>query len=532
MRRRALLASLASGVAGLAGCSTLGDASSGGPDTEPPGSDPSTGSGTITAAPVPTAPPGTAIGGRTGRPTDRGTDDEPRRPDSIASVIDLRTGPRTYAFAPTTVPTDGDATVTLRFDRTATAEHPARLVGRLGNDTDSDVTVQLNRIPAVGRVHARGSDDRDDTATLHLAPTTENELAEAVPDLARADDGRWVAASVGDWMTDRVRLEPGDLHRLAYAVVGGPDSAGVPTGTYAFTGDRDARITVWDTTSPGPEAESRFAGVSVPTPRRGDPDGDGRSVQWYHEADRTTPVFVRPSTERLELDGHVTFTVVNHSREGLRCGGWNVYKLVDGEWFYLGPRVQPAVCQWLAPGARAEWTLRALNGALPSRTGRFVGYTRAHLGGGRYGVVAGYGHRADASAALVELAGPPVEVVPTDGTTAERDGDEVTVTTARYGDGEFPSDAAFAVKRADETDGDAERVIPEQLMAERTLGPPNGLRNALPFFDPEVERVVVRTDENVRNWVLPEDGSERRFRLRDETYAVTDATEGDGETPA
>jgi len=523
MRRRGFLASLVAGTASLAGCSLIGGESSDGDR----GQSPSPGPGTFTPAPVPTTRD-TPVDGRTTRSGDRRTEGTPRGPESLASVVDLRTSRRTYAFAPTMMQV-GDTTAALWFGRTATADDPARLVGWIRNGADEARTVRLGRIPAVGRVHARGPDDRDGAAHLHLAPTPEHDLAEAVPRLERNDAGRWIVRSLGFWMPETVRMAAGERRRLAYAVVVGPDPPNRPTGIYEFPGEGDGRIAVWNTTSPGPATESRFAGQSVAPPDRDDSDSDERSVTWYHEADRTTPVFVRPSTERLELDGRATVTAVNHSREAVGCGQWSLYKLVDGEWFLLGPWSSPTSCRLLAPGGRAEWTLRAFTGAAdppPERRGRE--YTRGHLGGGRYGIVSGYSHATGVSAALVELVGPPAEIVPTDDATVARDGDVVTVTTAPYGDDRFAPDASFAVERVGAADDGAERLIAEQVMDRHGLSRARGLRNALPFFRPEIERVVVRTDETVRRRVLPAARSVRRFRFDGETYAVTAP---DDETP-
>ena len=47
-------------------------------------------------------------------------------------------------------------------------------------------------------------------------------------------------------------------------------------------------MTVWETDAPGPEPASRFEGVSLPSL----PGENG--IAWYHEADTSTPTFVRP----------------------------------------------------------------------------------------------------------------------------------------------------------------------------------------------------------------------------------------------
>jgi hypothetical protein len=105
-------------------------------------------------------------------------------------------------------------------------------------------------------------------------------------------------------------------------------------------------VTVWETDSPGPDPgeRSRFAGRSLPA------FGGERTVAWYHDADRTTTAFVRPSTERLALDGLVEFEMVNNGRDGLRCGHWNPHELVDGGWFHVAPLVHTADCRVLHRG--------------------------------------------------------------------------------------------------------------------------------------------------------------------------------------
>lgn len=169
MRRRALLTSLAAASAGLAGCAF---ADGGDPDR----------TGDRTTEPTADAP---------GDPTATAT------PEGDASVVALETTPRTCAFAPTTLRTNDEATVALWFDRTATADHPARLRGWLRNDNPFPNTFRTEWLPAVGRVHARQPGGYDHEAGLHLAPTGNNGLAGTVPELARTDEGLWYARSVG-----------------------------------------------------------------------------------------------------------------------------------------------------------------------------------------------------------------------------------------------------------------------------------------------------------------------------------------------
>lgn len=495
MRRRALLTSLATGAAGLAGCSFGSDG--GAADATP---------ATETDTPTHSQP-------LTGTETDQRTD-EPPRPDEPRLVVDLETGPRTYALSPYVEAGDGGR-VALWFDRTATADHPARLRGWLLNGNDFENTFRVGRLPAVGRVHGRQPDGYDHEARLHLAPTDDNALAASVPEVVRDDTGYWRVDDVGPWMTETHRMAPGEWVRLEYAVVGEPGMPGRPTGAYEF--GEGATLTVWDTTSPGPETESRFAGRSLPAL-----PGDGE-VQWYHEADAETAAFVRPSTERVKLDGRVDFEMVNHSHE-LQCGHWNLYKLVDGQWFHVAPLGHTADCRLLPAGGRELWSLRAFNGdAVECSEGLRGGLTRGYLGGGEYAAVAGYGQPSAESAALVELVGEQVTVRPPESVTSQRSGSTVTVTTEQYGDGEHPPDASFTVRDAD---GGGERVIAEQLMGSGRFGPGgHGLRAALPFFSDGVDRVVVRTDEYGATDVLGADGGQQRFSFRGRSYVVSRASD-------
>ena len=501
MRRRALLASLGVGFAGLAGCLE-------------PSTAPETDTSTTPDADPSTDEPTTA-------PSD---EDHPEPPDEYASIVELETGPRTYAFQPVRRRTSDGAEVALWFDRTATADGPAVLTGYLQNVNDFANTFRVERIPGVGSVHTQQPRGLDHEARLHLAPTANNDLASEVPDVVRDGSGYWRVDDVGPWLPETYRMEPGEVRSLEYAVVGEPGMDGRPTGTYELRGrDRTVSIAVWDTERPGPDADSRFAG-------RGVPAFEGESTTaWFHDADASTPVYVEPSTERLDLDGVVEFEVVNHSRETLGCGHWNLHKLVDGEWFHVGPFEHTADCRVLHPGEREGWTLRAFNGEpVECGEGRAGGLTRGHLGGGEYAAVAGYGHPADGSAALVELVGDPVEVVPTEDATVARDGDAVTVTTPQYGrEDDHAEDATLSVERADGAD---ERLLAEQVMGGSTvagLGSPYGaLRDALAAFEDGVGRVRVRTDENDAERAVGYGETRRRFSFRGQAYLAT-VTESD-----
>ncbi|MFB6222327.1 MAG: hypothetical protein ABEH86_01470 [Haloarcula sp.] len=498
MRRRALLASVTGAAAGLAGCSF----GTSGTDETP----------AVTPVPRPESPSGTDDDAET--PTDTS---DPPRPENPTTVVELETGPRTYALSSPRVHTDDRARIALWFDRTATDDHPATLRGWLQNANEFENTFQIKWIPGVGRTHSRHPRGYDHEARLHFAPTETNEIANQIPSLSRTDDGYWRVDDVGPWMPDTHRLDPGEWVELEYALVGEPGQPGRPTGTYEFRGrDETLSVTVWDTTTPGPEMDSRFAGRSLPPF-----PGDG-GVQWFHEADSQTPAFVHPGTERATLDSQIGFEMVNNSHERLQCGHWNLYKLVDSEWFHIAPTVHTADCRLLVPGGRVQWGLRAFNEQpVGCSTGdcHCDGLTHGYLGGGEYAVVAGYSHTMDESGALFELVGDSVAVTPTEDVSTRRDGDTVTVTTGRHGDEEHPADAMFSLTRDDSAD---ERIIAEQVMSTRRFAAHSGgLRNALPFLTRDVTRVVVKTDERSADSVLGYDTNSRRFRFRGQAYEVS-----------
>lgn len=491
MQRRSFVAALAAGLPAVAGC--MGSPGTG--TDRGQGGDPSD---------TPTDTPGD---------TPTGTPDEDPGIFDVP-IVDLETGPRTYALGGGAYRDDW-VSVGLQFTATATADHPATVRATLTNESDYEDTVPLDWKPPFGRhtsTHPRepGSRYRHGSeytyrASLVFAPTADNDLVETPPGVERDADGYWRASDVADWTPDPLRLSPGESVTADYYLVGHPDGAGQgrPTGVYEFSRGRDGGLTVsvWDSERPGPEGESAFAGASVPSL-----PGEGETA-WYHEAGPNSLSYVRPETEQTDLPAAIPFTFVNHGREGTGCGHWYFYKLVDGEWFDLGPYVRTADCRIVPPGGHKRMTLRAAHGEALDCQGQNMTY--GFLGGGRYAFVAGYGIDADRSGALVEFDAPPVEVRPTDDVSATRDGDTVRVESPRY---ESDDRRVLQVDHAESAD---ERLIAEQVMDRR------GLRNTLPFFESGVETVLLKTDRaTVRRASGWSDGP-TRFRFDGRAYVVT-----------
>jgi len=507
MRRRALLATLASGSALLAGCGA----------TEPTETDPRT--GTDTSTPSGTDPTSTP----------RDAPDEWVELDGNvlfgASIVDFETADRTYALTPVRYRTESGAEIRMRFDATATADHPARLVASIQNVEEYPEQFDLDWVPPFGRPSSEPPRDHGgprmgagltDEGSLVLAPTDDHDLVDDPPEIERDDEGQWrLSGEIDRWLPEQVTLDAGEVIRGEYAVVGHPEGSGRPTGVYEFLGGRDAEdasITVWETDAPGPSEGSRFAGESVPAI-----DGNGEAgAGWYHTADASSGAYLRPETERAELPAGITFQFVNHTREALGCGHWYVYKLHDGEWFDLGPYVRTADCRKVPPAGTKSWTLHAYGGGgnLPPEHGRAYPY----LGGGRYAVSVGYGDESSSSTALVDLVGDPIEVVPIDGVEADRDGSTVTVTTPEWEGGDGERDTTLSVTRANEA---GRRLIREQVMRPWY----RGLRNTLPFFEDGVEEVRLRSEEGVTYGLIGHDESTGRVQVDGQAYELSTTDE-------
>jgi hypothetical protein len=499
MRRRTFLLSSAAAMAGLAGCSTGGD--------ETP---------TLTPPEVPGG------GNSTETPVDGPTDtphEDPGMSLGEASVADLETGPRTLALSPTGYRGPDGAKVAIEVVATATADSPARLRATLANGNDWPNTFRLDDLPPfrpVNFARVSGVSPGDRETGLYLAPTANHDLLDADPAYGRGPEGYWATEDVPPKLPETVELDPAKSVTGEYLLLGDPEREGFPTGRYRFDGrETGFTITVWNTDRPGPDADSRFAGRDVP----GLP---GSETAWFHGADASTPVFVRPSTEQVSAPGRVEFTLVNHGRDPL--GGnpydWTLYKLVDGEWLHVAPWAIPVPYGRISPGGTFEYALRAFNGqAVPCDDAKSVG----HLGGGTYAFETGFSRETEdekvttpVPAAMFDLDAPPVEPRPDDDVTVERDGDTVTVTTPKWDDGDHPPNERIEVVPSDRG---GRRIIPEQLFRR----PYGVLRNVVPFFEDGVERVVLRTDAHAL-WSVEHQSEHRYFTYDGQSYEARPVT--------
>lgn len=443
-----------------------------------------------TESPAGTPPDGTPTG--TEPPSDDNGD--VLEPEQRWSRVEFETLPRTASVTPTTRRTDDGASLAVEFERTASTDGPALLRGTVTNENPYANTFELRRVPLFDTVPAAWPGDRPHDAEytyrdeLLLAPTENHAIAETVPDWTLDSDGRWrLAGEVdGPWLPETHRLSAGESFAFEFALVGRPDGSGFPTARYHFRGDGGVDtgvvVAVWDTEHPGATTASRFESAD-PTPLP-----DSERMAWYHDADASTPTYLEPTAEQLELPASVEFVLRNHGRE--RVSGnpyfWKLWKYVDGQWFHVAPWGWPAPLTRVPPGGTETWTLAAFEGkTVECDDARTVG----HLGGGRYAFQIGIGRDERTHAALLDVEAPPATVEPTEGLTVERDGGVVTVDWPHRED-EVPQ-ATLTLTRAADADPDA-RLITEQVMQHRNVA----LRNTLAFWDADTERVELVTDRN------------------------------------
>jgi hypothetical protein len=212
----------------------------------------------------------------------------------------------------------------------------------------------------------------------------------------------------------------------------------------------------------------------------------------------------------------VTFTFANRTGEPVGCGGWTLYKLVDGDWYRIRGGDQSGVCRQLQSGDSRRWSVYAKNGRPFQVIQDEDGLHFPYLGGGRYAFEAGYalpdGPRA---AALLDAEGARLPVYPEFDAPIERDGDVVTVTTERW-----TNDASANAELVAEPVAEGGR----RVIAEQCYQPQYGaLKNVFGFAGEDVARVVVRTSRRAAERAVPTGDPRVSFRGASFSLSVRDA---------
>jgi hypothetical protein len=396
-----------------------------------------------------------------------------------------------------------------RFGRPGTPGSPARLVLVLRNTGEEAVSIPHE--PVRGRLVAPWGNAR-----VFLLPAVGPAAGEP-PGGGGGPDRRWVdgcwrgrpSGGVTATASRTVEVRPGERGSLVYDLVAGPEGPCQPVGSYAFeTGFGWAfTIGVWRTDAPGPAITSRFAGTDVPGLPGGGP------TAWFHRADPTTPVYLRPSAERVALGDRETtlrLALFNHASTTLVGNpiAYGLLKLHEGTWYHVVPARLPNPEGHIPQGASLEKRFGLRHGAPADRDDLVpVG----HLGGGRYAVRFGM-HRPGAPrqhAALVDVDAPRLDLSPSPELRVTGRGSENPLGWLD------PDDRLFdAIVRATRTDEPADRtVIAEQVMHEPVL------RNTLSLFEEGTESVELHTRDYIADRLL-DPRATLRVSLRGRAYEL------------
>jgi hypothetical protein len=207
-------------------------------------------------------------------------------------------------------------------------------------------------------------------------------------------------------------------------------------------------------------------------PPRGSDQVD--EVVWFRDSE-DGPMAIEPAATAGELPtAEFAFTLENGIDRTFETNfyDWTLAKRVDGEWYYVAPRLVPEPLMRLEPGDDHEWTLTAsserANTRYPSAADKSDLSVRG-LGAGTYAfAVDGWFEDADYEhqtvfAARFELAGDPLELTPSAAVQqVTRDGDAVTV-RAEGVDSEDAREATYVLERTEDAD-DAREMITEQVI--------------------------------------------------------------------
>jgi hypothetical protein len=78
------------------------------------------------------------------------------------------------------------------------------------------------------------------------------------------------------------------------------------------------------------------------------------------------PLVLVPETQTVQLDQPTDFTLRNQSGQRFEANfyNWQLYKRVDGTWYYILPQATPQPLTPLAAGEAHTWTLTVTTGSV------------------------------------------------------------------------------------------------------------------------------------------------------------------------
>jgi hypothetical protein len=501
VRRRALLAGLTGGLAGIAGCQGLGGSDSRDDTYE-----------------VPTRETSTVPG------IDPSVDSD--APGSLSRAVSARVGPdRNFAIAtPPLSDNPGPGRYVVGFTGGPGPSTPAKVWIEFTATADRPREYEFGPSPPFSNYLGVRSGSDGSPIGYVLVPTDDRPFPYEDPVPDEPTDGQWTATAPLESPDEPIRgrtveLDPGESIAGEYALLAPPGDSITPNrAAYAFEGDEQTApsltVSTWDPGVRDP-VSSRFEERSVPELPYSAP------TRWFHRVDDDDPpVYLTPSRERIDLASFVTVpTVENYTLRSVGVGRRALFKLEEGTWYPIGPLpIDRATPEFLAPGGSREWEVTGRNdGESEVSTGSSSSATFNSLGEGLYAVAAtAYGVPSEVTeggplvldpgtarevsrsgrtvlAALFELSGYEAYVfAPDDAELLSREAGTVTVRLGEQsGEDREGGDPAELIVEPATTADPSLKLIAEQVLQLFAL------RTALANFGfgDEVERVVVLADE-------------------------------------
>lgn len=263
------------------------------------------------------------------------------------------------------------------------------------------------------------------------------------------------------------------------------------------------------------------------------PFDNAAQVVCYESVDpKAIPLSLVPETQTVQPNQPIVFTLRNRSEQQFQTNfyHWQLYKRVNGDWYYILPQMYPEPLTPLEAGEDHAWTLtvttgRVSDGAPIDSVQGTESLTVAGLGGGEYAFgtdgwfAAGSYEDPIALAAGFELNADPLQLTPTTAIAETELAGETLVARSSRGE---PDDAdtrdAYILEQIDDSDITAQQVITEQVVRD------NQLRDAI-ALSKEYDATRIRLEE-FSNSIPPFGIDETRtYEYRGDYYRVT-TTEG------
>jgi|AntRauTorcE11898_2_1112593.scaffolds.fasta_scaffold17260_2 hypothetical protein len=191
------------------------------------------------------------------------------------------------------------------------------------------------------------------------------------------------------------------------------------------------------------------------------------------------PIVLVPETQSVQPDQSAEFTLRNRSEQRFETNyyHWQLYKRVDGDWYYIAPEFWPQPLTPLQAGDEHTWTVTVATGRVSDgdsieRVEGTESLTFAALGGGHYAFgTDGWFEAASHEEKIAletgfELNADQLQLTPTAAISEmEWDGETLVARSTRgQSDGEDDQPDTFVLERIDGSETDAERVIVEQVV--------------------------------------------------------------------